>query len=837
MINFRILVASTFFALSTLAVAQQEPTSNPIHDASKAGDTQRLANILAEDPEAWKIKNQEGNLPLHIAAWNGQDEAVSLLIKHGADVTALGYDKWTPLHFAARGGHTSTCRILLDNAADPSAKNGIGRTARQSTQNSAIRLLLRSFHPKVPGRDDFHAAAASGDLKTLQSLHSKHPDLVDAKAPFGITALMKAAAENQATTLTWLINQGADIDAVTDNGYSSALYLACAAGHLDAVKLLIGHAAKLNPTPDKKNAATVLQGSPLSAAAFSCTINQAHSENLTRLFGMAAEDSESSAPDTSSELAALTGDQTPLEFFNDLMTPEPEPTRIAKREIIKLLLAKGADPNQQLGIAPLTAATMSSDTESVRLLLQADADPNQIGSNATPLGTAVMMGVPPEIIRLLLDHGADPFLKSNTSNSKSTFDIVRSHNSANALRQIIEEIDLADLSPSKQATVLTQAARYPTCLKLALDAGLDVNLADKMKQTALHIAAKQIDPEPLRLLLQAGADVTAKDFAGFTPLHNAAEYAQHKNVALILETETDLEAITNNGATPLMAACSAARNPEAAAKLIAAGANLEARDSTYGRSPLIIAASVGGVAIVRQLINAGADVHATANDLTTLSASALAGSLTKRLKPRPGFGTPDLGTEQDFLEITRLLISKGTDVERGGTKKHISTTPLEAALQSGSEKMVKLLLEANADPNAKNPLKQNRTPIYAAIAGGHPQMLELVLDLKVDVNARATNKITPLHFAAGLDHSEMVQTLLDHGASINARQAVGATPLFHAVHESRQKGLGSDSIRVLLFSGADPKITAQGGWTPLEIAENLNRPDLVKLLSQPRFSP
>jgi ankyrin repeat protein len=60
-----------------------------------------------------------GSTPLHVASIQGEQDIVSLLIQHGADVNALGGDhQITPLHGAAASGHVDVAKDLVAAGAD-----------------------------------------------------------------------------------------------------------------------------------------------------------------------------------------------------------------------------------------------------------------------------------------------------------------------------------------------------------------------------------------------------------------------------------------------------------------------------------------------------------------------------------------------------------------------------------------------------------------------------------------------------------------------------------------------------------------------------------------------
>ena len=130
----------------------------------------------------------DGITALHLAAEQGDVEAVQALLGAGADVgagTRIG--RYTPLHLAARGGHGAVVTLLLDAGADPLAA---------TTNSGATALHLAA------GAVWGHGAVAA----LLQ--HGADPNAREASA--GQTPLMFAAAANRAEAIAALLDGGAD---------------------------------------------------------------------------------------------------------------------------------------------------------------------------------------------------------------------------------------------------------------------------------------------------------------------------------------------------------------------------------------------------------------------------------------------------------------------------------------------------------------------------------------------------------------------------------------------------------------------------------------------------
>ncbi|KZF22199.1 ankyrin, partial [Xylona heveae TC161] len=78
---------------------------------------------LNERPEDIDVADNAGNTPLQIAALEGCEDIVQLLIEGGCDINCKNNDKDTPLIDAVENGHLAVVRLLLDAGADPRQGN------------------------------------------------------------------------------------------------------------------------------------------------------------------------------------------------------------------------------------------------------------------------------------------------------------------------------------------------------------------------------------------------------------------------------------------------------------------------------------------------------------------------------------------------------------------------------------------------------------------------------------------------------------------------------------------------------------------------------------------
>src|SRR5262249_52392671 len=117
------------------------------------------------------------------------------------------------------------------------------------------------------------------------------------------------------------------------------------------------------------------------------------------------------------------------------------------------------------------------------------------------------------------------------------------------------------------------------------------------------------DPAMTDLLLRSGARVNAADDIGVTPLYVACTNRNSDIVAKLLAARANPNATLLNGETVLMN-CARTGNGASVRALVAAGANVNAREAAHDQTALMWAAAEGHADAVNALLAAGADLNA-----------------------------------------------------------------------------------------------------------------------------------------------------------------------------------------------------------------------------------
>jgi ankyrin repeat protein len=190
--------------------------------------------------------------------------------------------------------------------------------------------------------------------------------------------------------------------------------------------------------------------------------------------------------------------------------------------IVNALLDAGASlsaPND-MKETPLHAAVVTGNETVIRTLIARGAAINaQVQrkkhqyDGRTPLMNAAA-GNNLAIVKLLLESGADPFLKDSAGFTALRFAEICGKRTANYLRKIM------GVSPAASELSLHDAAAAGIVERVArlLDEGFPVDTPDEVGSTALHRAAMSDRTDVVRLLLERGASVDARNVRGTTPL-------------------------------------------------------------------------------------------------------------------------------------------------------------------------------------------------------------------------------------------------------------------------------------------------------------------------------
>ena len=326
--------------------------------------------------------------PLVAAAKHGDGAALRALVQQRADVNAADGDGTTALHWASHRDDLDSAGLLVRAGANVNAANDLGATplwiASQNGSAPLVRILLQAGadpdRALLLGETPLMVASRSGSADVVEQLLLKGAN-VNARAARGQTALMWAAAQQHPEVVRVLLSKGADVHSrsevwsqvmavpphglplynkVIPHGGNTALLFAARSGDLASATLLVTAGANVNDADGWGVSATVLAA------------HSGFEELVAFLLARGADPNAAAAGFTALHAAIM--------HRNVAM--------------VSALLARGADPN-----APLTTWTPTR-----RSSKDYNFAPELVG--ATPYWLAARF-TEPEVMRLLLEHGAD----------------------------------------------------------------------------------------------------------------------------------------------------------------------------------------------------------------------------------------------------------------------------------------------------------------------------------------------------------------------------------------------------------------------------------------------
>ena len=510
---------------------------------------------------------------------------------------------------------------------------------------------------------------------------------------------------------------------------------------------------------------------------------------------------------------------TPLFWALDARNQDPD--------VVVVLLAAGADVNEQVSVGgftatPLLVAAAKHRGDGVlRVLLDAGADTAFRGG---PKGrTALYFAAEREdleAVSLLLEHGAQA--NAEDEGGETPLDAVgerfarsRDHHGriANAIwiiRALLEKGgDSTALAAYGWTEVHTVAllGDNPDELLALVEQGLDPDAETSSGWRASHMAAlANEDSRIIATLLGLGVNPNATIGDALTVELRRRLVAAREQYPRRQYPNPDDSRI-GDGRTPLHCAAFGNPNPDVIVALIEGGANPNAATIT-GWTPLHAAVHANpNRDVVEALLEGGAKANSQLRDSWTLSEVFPAGCLAG----------PDSCARETDLVVTLA------EADLPGVKA--LSTPLHVAVEYPREdSAVGVLIRGGADAMARN--VEGETPLHQVETAADAALL---MEAGADPNARDEDGYTPLHRAmfraSGTEISALIAALIDGGAAPDARTALGWTPLHTLAMQAKYLEVEvAQSVSILIRRGADPNAQDDYGSTPLHFATNRTTP-------------
>ena len=534
-----------------------------------------------------------------------------------------------------------------------------------------------------------------------------------------------------------------------------------------------------------------------------------------------------------------------------------------KLDLCEFVLNAGANTNvrDNENKSPLHYSSAVNQVEMARLLMRAGADPQAYDhGQMTPLLTSAAHGCT-DVCRLLLASDVNQQhrdLKAFTglhhacqAGSIACVDLLLNHGM----------VFSPTLSGDNELMLAIESGNVMLVQKL-LDYGINVNMMNRRRLSALHYAVKANNMEMVRMLCARGAIVDLQDRKGLSAAMCAAKYGHEEILQVLIDKGSLLNMQDSLGLTALHLAAIQGHS-RCVSILLRSKVRVDTQGQN-GNTALMLAAHNGHTDILKLIISACKEQKywnvnlGNLDQMTPLHMASEKGHLEGvelLLKEGADPGRPNkngdtplmLAAKRGHVEVMRVLVRYSSNDPMGCLNQFniIRKTALHYATKSGSKECVEILLGASVVADVRD--SHGKTPLIIAAEHGYNDILDQLMRASVDILVKTDEGWTALHMAAqnnhlqaankllaaGMDpdvsvwmnditpfllassrgHYNMVKLLLKKGANINHTEFSGMS----ALHKAARNG-HAQCVKLLLANGAKVDARTVGGVTPAMLA-------------------
>jgi ankyrin repeat protein len=782
--------------------AEKTDGNTALHGAAALGHA-AVVDLLIEAEANIEAVGQSGATSLMVAASMGHDKVVRTLLKHGASIDAAhSFAGTTALHFAAEMGRVDVIELLCEKGADVEAPKSTGgtalHTAADTNQSKAVRTLLRppcsaDLKKRIAGdTEPLYLAAQRGFGEVCRELLLAGAD-VDFVMPVGsFSGHVTVKGGGEGAPGQYYTQKNTEVG----NG-ATALHAAVENGRIQTVGVLLDFGATQS-------------GSMQGASPLLIAIQYKHPGIALLLLQQKEDEGGGRIYGQDGGKRARVDLQAPQDGSTPLFAAAGE----GYTEVVDAILLSGAkiDPTNKHGATPLSHAVVRGRTAVVQHLLKAGGDVNAKLSDGTTclhaaLSSSISASSKRTIVALLLDNGASldtgsegdgggvsalMMLASGPADDAPMAQLLLKHES------VRKSVDLQAPAARGGRSALMMAAErghvglMELLLKKPARASTEL-LAPRTGATALMLAAMRGQAGAVQVLASFGANVNARGDSEAmyeaTALYLAAQGKRADVAKVLLKYGAEVDPVLRQiEVAPLFMA--AERGDEAMIKVLLEGGADRQRTNWNRMTPFFMASVRGNLGCMRALLPplgkdesgpAWAMITGTQKDGSDPLLCACGGCAAEEVQegqPQPPH--PSGPSERRIFEpVVSYLLEKlgqlaatnatvaANSLEVMGRGNEAGLTPLIAAAELGWSKVVKMVLLKMKEIGKTVDTQHGGEASVTARKDGRSSFTEW-LDRR-----RESDKSTALLVASANGHIDVVRQLLRAGADYSLEDADG----------------------------------------------------------------
>lgn len=453
------------------------------------------------------------------------------------------------------------------------------------------------------------------------------------------------------------------------------------------------------------------------------------------------------------------------------------------------------DPERE---TPLSVALVDRKFDLAERLVDVGASVNVDKEAGIPFLIDAIRSEDTEMLEFLFAHEAD--VEYRGAQSTTALAVASEKDDLNLMNRLISAGADVDVRGVSGKPLLIEAVKEGSREKfdLLISKGADVNARTGetvgAEMTALSFAVESGDVEMQEILLENDAETDVSSTNGLPLIYSVVDAGDYETTERLIENDVNLDRLTSDGDNALRAAVGN-EDLEMVDILLAGGAD----PSLSGEEldpPLLVSVGHGNIAIAHQLIAAGAQLDADAllarsyetRDDPLMNLLLNAGADPESKFPGTDQRVFDMAVHDGATGAVRTLLANGAQIGDN----------LWAALLTGQDDLIRLILEAGADPRQPGPGGED--PLNYTLTRKKFKAARLLLDGGANPNARYDDNDTWLTKSIREGNADIALALIEGGASVKGiKVGDGHTLLGWAIAHQME-----DVVAALLAAGADP---------------------------------